>query len=103
MAGVPRFAAEPKHVLEQQISLAMYGVEAPITRLQTATGVKDKVAQHCIDILLQKSREMKANNPGRSAESIKEELEAWLSDQPGDKVNPLLDIAGIFSLQMLTI
>jgi hypothetical protein len=46
---------------------------------------------------------MKANNPGRSAESIKEELEAWLSDQPGDKVNPLLDIAGIFSLQMLTI
>ncbi|KAJ7839824.1 hypothetical protein B0H14DRAFT_2587760 [Mycena olivaceomarginata] len=73
----------------------MYGVEAPITRLQTTTGVKDKVAQHCIDILLQKSREMKANNPGRSAESIKEELEAWLSDQPGDKVNPLLDIAGL--------
>ncbi|KAJ7780397.1 hypothetical protein B0H14DRAFT_3095767 [Mycena olivaceomarginata] len=75
--------------------LAMYGVEAPITRLQTATGVKDKVAQYWIDILLQKSREMKSNSPGRTADSIKEELETWLSEQPGDKVNPLLDIAGL--------
>ncbi|KAJ6618968.1 hypothetical protein B0H10DRAFT_2371976 [Mycena sp. CBHHK59/15] len=68
---------------------------APITRLQTATDVKDKVAQYWIDILLKKAREMKANNPGRSAESIKEELQGWLSEQPGDKVNPLLDISGL--------
>ncbi|KAJ7787250.1 hypothetical protein B0H14DRAFT_3580816 [Mycena olivaceomarginata] len=94
-AGVPRFAAQTKHTLEEQICLAMYGVEAPITRLQTATGVKDKVAQYWIDILLQKSREMKSNSPGRTADSIKEELETWLSEQPGDKVNPLLDIAGL--------
>ncbi|KAF7362700.1 hypothetical protein MVEN_00619300 [Mycena venus] len=73
----------------------MDGVEAPITRLQTATGVKDKVAQYWIDILLKKSREIKANNPGRTAESIREELKTWLSQQPGDKVNPLLDIAGL--------
>ncbi|KAJ6615575.1 hypothetical protein B0H10DRAFT_2164804 [Mycena sp. CBHHK59/15] len=94
-AGVPRLAAETKKTLEDQIDLAMYGIEAPITRLQTATGVKDKVAQYWIDILLKKAREMKANNPGHSVESIKEELQGWLSEQPGDKVNPLLDISGL--------
>ncbi|KAJ6611032.1 hypothetical protein B0H10DRAFT_1810513 [Mycena sp. CBHHK59/15] len=94
-AGIPRLAAETKRTLEEQIDLAMYGVEAPISRLQTATGVKDKVAQYWIEILLKKSREIKANNPGRTAESIKEELTLWLSQQPGDKVNPLLDISGL--------
>ncbi|KAJ7266016.1 hypothetical protein C8J57DRAFT_1436108 [Mycena rebaudengoi] len=94
-AGVPRFAAETKEILEQQIELAMYGVEAPISRLQTATGVKDKVAQHWIDLLLEKARKMKADSPGRSADSIAEELKVWFSEQPGDKVNPLLDIAGL--------
>ncbi|KAJ6456513.1 hypothetical protein C8R45DRAFT_1056469 [Mycena sanguinolenta] len=94
-AGIPRLAAETKKTLEDQIDLAMYGVEAPISRLQTATGVKDKVAQYWIDILLKKSREIKANNPARTAESIKQELTLWLSQQPGDKVNPLLDIAGL--------
>ncbi|KAJ6612631.1 hypothetical protein B0H10DRAFT_2279214 [Mycena sp. CBHHK59/15] len=93
--GVPRFASETKKTLEDQIELAMYGIEAPITRLQTATGVKDKVAQYWIEILLQKSREIKANNPGRTAESIKDELKIWLEEQPGDKVNPLLDISGL--------
>ncbi|KAJ6623002.1 hypothetical protein B0H10DRAFT_1944299 [Mycena sp. CBHHK59/15] len=97
-AGIPRLAAETKKTLEDQIKLAMYGVEAPISRLQTATGVKDKVVQHWIDILLQKAWEMKANSPGRTADSIAEELEAWLLKQPGDKVNPLLDISGQFGL-----
>ncbi|KAJ7096589.1 hypothetical protein B0H15DRAFT_774168 [Mycena belliarum] len=94
-AGIPRLAAETKKTLEEQIRMAMYGVEAPISRLQTATGVKDKVAQYWIDILLQKSREIKANNPSRTADSIAAELEAWLLEQPGDKVNPLLDISGL--------
>jgi hypothetical protein len=70
----------------------MHGVEAPILKLQTATGVKDKVAQYWIDILLAKARQMKADKPGRSGDAIAEELQQWLDDQPGDKVNPLLAI-----------
>jgi hypothetical protein len=77
-----------------QIKLTMHGVEAPISKLQTATGVKDKVAQYWIDILLKKARRMKAEKPGRSGDAIVEELQQWLDDQPGNKVNPLLDIAG---------
>ncbi|KAJ7266270.1 hypothetical protein C8J57DRAFT_1069087 [Mycena rebaudengoi] len=94
-AGIPRLAAETKQTLEEQIRLAMYGVEAPILRLQTATGVKDKVAQHWINILLEKAKQLKSDSPGRTAMSIAEELEEWLKEQPGDKVNPLLDIAGL--------
>lgn len=72
----------------------MYGVEAPILKLQTATGVKDKVAQYWINILLEKARQMKADSPGRTADEIAKELRIWLEKQPGDKVNPLLNIAG---------
>ncbi|KAJ6631949.1 hypothetical protein B0H10DRAFT_2159551 [Mycena sp. CBHHK59/15] len=94
-AGIPRLAAETKKTLEDQIKLTMYNIEPPISRLQTATGVKDKVAEYWIDILLQKAQEMKVNSPSRTADSIAEELEAWLVKQLGDKVNPLLDISGL--------
>ncbi|KAJ7474227.1 hypothetical protein FB451DRAFT_1351527 [Mycena latifolia] len=94
-AGLPRFAAQTKKTLEEQIRLATYGVEAPISKLQTATGVKDKVAQYWINILLEKARQMKVDKPGRNADSIATELQTWLENQPGDKINPLLDIAGL--------
>jgi hypothetical protein len=81
----------------------MYGVEAPISKLQTATGVKDKVAQYWIDILLEKARQMKADNPGHSPASIADDLQKWLDEQPGDKVNPLLDIAGTLSSDLYRI
>ncbi|KAJ7745314.1 hypothetical protein B0H16DRAFT_1663971 [Mycena metata] len=84
-AGVPRFAAQTKSVLE----------EAPILKLHTKTGVKDKVAQYWIDILLEKARKIKGDSPERNIESIAEELQVWLDEQPGGKVNPLLDIAGL--------
>jgi len=94
-AGVARTAEEVRDCLARQIDLACYGVEKPISEMQTATGTKDKIAQHWIDILLKKSREMKSSNPGRSSESIAEELWEWLKSEPGDKMNPLLSIAGM--------
>lgn len=72
----------------------MFGVEKTVTQMQTATGTKDKVAEYWIQILIAKARTMKAESPGRSPEEIAEELSAWLEKQPGDKINPLLDIAG---------
>jgi hypothetical protein len=90
-----RTAAETKTILESQLESAMRGVEKPITDLQTATGVKDKVAQYWIDILLTKSRQMKEAEPSRSKEDIATELREWLKTQPGDKINPLLSIDGL--------
>ncbi|KAJ7073776.1 hypothetical protein C8F01DRAFT_1271598 [Mycena amicta] len=94
-AGLARTAAETKKTLAQQLELALQGVKAPIDKLQTATGVKDKVAQYWIDILLEKARRMKAEHPSRNADDIATELRAWLAEQPGDKINPLLDFSGL--------
>ncbi|KAJ7063307.1 hypothetical protein C8F01DRAFT_1229908, partial [Mycena amicta] len=93
-AGVARTAAETKQTLLQQLDLAMYGIKAPIEKLQTATGVKDKVAQYWIEIILEKARKMKVDSPAKTPENIATELRAWLAEQPGDKTNPLLDISG---------
>ncbi|KAJ7221325.1 hypothetical protein GGX14DRAFT_353565 [Mycena pura] len=95
LAGIARTAAETKKTLLEQLDLAMYGVKAPIEKLQTATGVKDKVAQYWIDILLDRARSLKAESPGKPAEVIADELRMWLAEQPGHKVNPLLDIDGL--------
>jgi len=72
----------------------MYGVKKPIEAMQTATGVKDKVAEHWIQLLLKKAKELQNTNPGRSHESIAEELRLWFKEQPGDKINPLLSMPG---------
>ncbi|KAJ7050132.1 hypothetical protein C8F01DRAFT_1068165 [Mycena amicta] len=94
-AGFARTAAETKKILLQQLELALLGVKAPIDKLQTATGIKDKVAQYWIDIILEKARKMKAEHPTRKADNIATELRSWLAEQPGDKVNPLLDFSGL--------
>ncbi|KAF8226914.1 hypothetical protein L208DRAFT_1424932 [Tricholoma matsutake] len=94
-AGEAQNAEETRKLLEEQIQLATYGIEKSISDLQTATGTKDKVAQYWIDILLKKAREMKSQQPGRSTEAIAEELQGWLILQQGDKINPLLSVAGL--------
>ena len=68
----------------------MYGYSAPIEKLQMATGTKDKIAQHWIETLLARARQMKTDSPGRSRDDIATELREWFKEQPGDKINPLL-------------
>lgn len=78
----------------EQIELAMHGVAKSVEKRQTATGTKDKIAQYWIDILLDKARQMKSENRGRSSDDIADELRQWLNEQPGDKINPLLLVEG---------
>lgn len=78
--------------------MAKQGVAARIIERQTATGTKDKIAQHWIDILLEKSRKLKRENPSRTPQSISEELNTWLVEQPGEKINPLLVMPGPYSI-----
>ena len=86
--------AETRTEVLQQLDAATYGVESTVTDMQSATGTKDKVAEYWIEILLQKARDMKEKNRQRSAQSISEELQGWLAQQPGDKINPLLEVPG---------
>src|SRR5882762_5421010 len=92
--GPPRCAATTRAEINKQIQMAMRGFSTPIENLQTATGTKDKIAQHWIEILLKKAREMKAGNPGRSTDEIAAVLAQWFKEQPGDKINPLLLLEG---------
>lgn len=89
-----RNTEEIRKCLQRQLDLACFGIEKPITEMQTATGTKDKIAQYWIDILLQKSREIKSRDPNRSMDSIATEVKGWFENQPGDKMNPLLSIDG---------
>ncbi|EIW73880.1 hypothetical protein CONPUDRAFT_25752, partial [Coniophora puteana RWD-64-598 SS2] len=93
-AGEPRTAEYTRSILLRQIHLAMYGVEKPIKDLQTATGVKDKIAQHWIDTLLEKSRHL-SSTTNLTHEQIYEQISAWFYEQPGQWMNPLLSVPGL--------
>ncbi|KAJ7170376.1 hypothetical protein C8R43DRAFT_1120807 [Mycena crocata] len=56
---------------------------------------KDKITQFWITQLISKAQAMKVENPRRTADDVALELMTWLDQQPGDKMNPLLDIAGL--------
>ncbi|KAJ7099940.1 hypothetical protein B0H15DRAFT_771035 [Mycena belliarum] len=90
--GRPRNVEDIRNCVLEQISLATYGVAARVEELQTATGTKDKIAQHWINILIEKAREMHSAEPGRSVHDISNELLGWLRDQTDQPYNPLLDL-----------
>ncbi len=101
--GELRNAKEIRQNLEEQILRAMYGIDKDVATMQTDTGTKDKVAQYWIDTLLEKAKGMRQADPGRSVESVVNELAAWLKEQPGDKINPLLDIPGTCEASSVTV
>ncbi|KAJ6601678.1 hypothetical protein B0H10DRAFT_1958311 [Mycena sp. CBHHK59/15] len=91
-AGRPRNVEDIRSCVLSQLSLATYGVASHVDALQTSTGTKDKIAQHWIDILILKSREMQASTPGRSVDEISNELLVWLAKETDQPYNPLLDL-----------
>ncbi|THU77701.1 hypothetical protein K435DRAFT_701826 [Dendrothele bispora CBS 962.96] len=93
--GAIRSAVETRETLERQLRAAMTGVHARVKEIQTETGTKDKVTDYWIDILMQRANETLANDPRKSRDDLVNELTEWLDSQPGDKMNPLLDIAGL--------
>ncbi|KAJ3978248.1 hypothetical protein F5890DRAFT_1422760, partial [Lentinula detonsa] len=72
----------------------MTGIEASVTKLQTESGTKDKITQTWIEKLLEKARAYKAKGK-LSDEEIATKLADWLENEPGEKMNPLLDITGL--------
>ncbi|KAF7324217.1 hypothetical protein MSAN_02533900 [Mycena sanguinolenta] len=75
--GRPRNVEEIRSCVLAQIRLSTYGIASRVEALQTSTGTKDKIAQHWIDILIQKAREAQAASPSRDT---------------NEPYNPLLDL-----------
>ncbi|KAF7333555.1 FAD-binding-3 domain-containing protein [Mycena sanguinolenta] len=75
--------------------MAMRGDGKGIEELQQATGTKDKVAQRWIDVLLKRADDLHCASPWHSKADIVSEIQTWFDQQPGEKLNPLLDITGL--------
>ncbi|KAJ7030575.1 hypothetical protein C8F04DRAFT_961402, partial [Mycena alexandri] len=90
--GRPRSVEEICTAVLLQIKTATYGIASHVEALQTSMGTKDKIAQHWIDILIQKARDMHAAAPGRDLDEISDELLIWLSKGTLQQYNPLLDL-----------
>ncbi|KAJ7852374.1 hypothetical protein B0H14DRAFT_3658548 [Mycena olivaceomarginata] len=95
LTGVARNAQEICESLKEQLRLAMLGDPKPVEEHQRKSGTKDKVTQYWVETLIGKAKAMKADNPRRLGADIASELKIWLDEQPGDKMNPLLDIVGL--------
>ncbi|KAJ6613813.1 hypothetical protein B0H10DRAFT_2165219 [Mycena sp. CBHHK59/15] len=90
--GAPRNVEEIRSCVLEQLRLATRGVAAHVEALQTSTGTKDKIAQHWIDLLIPKSREMQTADPRQPVDEISNELLVWLGKQTDQPYNPLLDL-----------
>ncbi|KAL0064675.1 hypothetical protein AAF712_008373 [Marasmius tenuissimus] len=90
--GTPRNVHEIRSCVLEQIKLASFGVKDPVESLQTKTGVKDKIAQHWIDILLAEARKRQQATPSHCRTEISNDLLAWLNSQTAQPYNPLLDV-----------
>ncbi|KAJ7314549.1 hypothetical protein DFH08DRAFT_917807 [Mycena albidolilacea] len=99
LTGVARNAQEIRESLKGQLRLAMLGDPKPVEEHQQKSGTKNKVTQYWVETLISKAKAMKADNPRCSGTNIASELKTWLDEQPGDKMNPLLDIVGLDSSQ----
>jgi hypothetical protein len=93
--GIARDAAKIRNHLNEQLRLSTHGDSKAVEDQQRTTGTKDKITQHWIDILLEKFGAMRIADSQRSVDDIASELKKWLDSQPGDKMNPLLDIVGL--------
>lgn len=94
VGDIKRTAASTHEEIKRQIAQAMTGVASRVEDMQTASGTKDKIAQHWIEQLISKARETKSKHPGRSEAELVTEVNDWYKDQPGDKINPLLLLDG---------
>ncbi|KAJ3545720.1 hypothetical protein NMY22_g2322 [Coprinellus aureogranulatus] len=92
MVSTPRTVAMTLASVKEQLRLASFGVAAPLERMQKAHGVKDKIAQHWMDIMLERSRALKVAEPLLSADEISARVLDWLHSQTKMPYNPLLEM-----------
>ncbi|TEB34139.1 hypothetical protein FA13DRAFT_1707728 [Coprinellus micaceus] len=90
--GSPRTVEMTRESVNKQLCLASFGVAAPIERLQTADGVKDKIAHHWMDIMLERARALKVAEPLLSADEVSAQVLAWLESKTMKPYNPILEI-----------
>ncbi|KAJ7208195.1 hypothetical protein GGX14DRAFT_365577 [Mycena pura] len=93
--NIKRSATQIRNQLLEQLRLATRGDLKTIKESWTATGTKDKVTVYWIEQALAEFASVRAREPAASIDEISAHVQTWLDAQPGDKMNPLLDITGL--------
>ncbi|TEB26327.1 hypothetical protein FA13DRAFT_1756382 [Coprinellus micaceus] len=91
----PRIAHKSEDMLmsiKEQLRLASFGVDEPIKKLAKADGMKDKIAHHWIDLMLEKARELKVSQLTLTTNEVSSEVLGWLATQSKQPYNPILDM-----------
>ncbi|KAJ3782266.1 hypothetical protein GGU10DRAFT_275927 [Lentinula aff. detonsa] len=91
--SIRRSAEEIKAELSKQLEVAKSGVQARVSELQTESGIKDKITEVWIEKLIIQARAYKAQKLPEA--EISARLTDWIEKEPGEKMNPLLDITGL--------
>ncbi|KAJ7782483.1 hypothetical protein DFH07DRAFT_949282 [Mycena maculata] len=93
--GIARNAAEIRAELQNQLRLATFGDSDTIETRQRSSGTKDKISQYWIDQILARVADIREKEPQADIDDIASRVQTWLEEQPGDKMNPLLDMTGL--------
>jgi hypothetical protein len=80
--------------IRQQINKAAEGSLVPVTKMQTASGIKDRVAQGWIIHIIDEVRRRRAEDISQPLQEIKAQVLQWLADQTKEPWNPLLSMPG---------
>jgi hypothetical protein len=64
----------------------MRGYGKPVEKLQTATGTKDKIAQHWIEILLERARQLKTISLEYQLTKLLQSLQSGSRSNQGTKL-----------------
>ena len=124
--GEPRTPAQTLEVIKRQIQTACLGVQDHVDAIQTATGIKDKIAVHWMEKLVtmarerqnslinnQTTRDIRLNSnrlKGKDREDLKQALKeqiqqdlySWVIMQPPDRFeklgaeNPGMEVQQLF-------
>ncbi|KDQ56511.1 hypothetical protein JAAARDRAFT_194521 [Jaapia argillacea MUCL 33604] len=78
--------------ITMQLHLASFGVEKPISDLQMETGIKDKVASHWIEKLLERARSLKSSNLAMTADEVLKQCVEWLATVTDEPYSCLLNV-----------
>jgi hypothetical protein len=95
LVDIKRNAGEIRAELQAQLKTAMRGVKKDVEDMQHKLGTKDKITQLWIEELLKHAQALKCERRGISQEQMVATLTEWLEKEAGEKMNPLLDIAGL--------
>jgi hypothetical protein len=80
--------------VERQVKLACTGIEKRVKDAQTETGVKDAYTQYWIDYLIGRARDMKKDQPDRSAQDIQTELLKWVNENKAKIYSSFFSLKG---------